>query len=124
MFCDTLLNWFIHDRDITNRVSFFKGSLFIIVTSILLYFLINRLNDRIKQSATALRESEELLRFLVKDTLVIIDDNMQQRYVSQGAQRLFGYNVSELEGRALDAIIHPDDMQGVKDTWKVAVDSP
>ena len=124
-FSDTVSSGVVRDRDIATAVSFFKGSFFIIVTSFLLYFLINRLNNRIKQSANAQRESEELLRFFIKnssDTLVIIDSELQQRYVSSGAQKVFGYSVSELQGKTLDEIIHPDDMQDIKDAWRVAIE--
>ena len=124
---DTVSNGVVRDRDVATTVSFFKGSFFIVVTSFLLYFLIARLNNRIKHSANALKESEELLRFFIKnssDTLVIIDGDFRQRYVSSGAQKLFGYTVSELQDKTIDAVIHPDDMPGIKDAWQVAIEHP
>ena len=50
-----------------------------------------------------LQESEQRLNFLVKnssDSLVLINADGSQRYVSPAAERITGYPVSELEGRA------------------------
>lgn len=124
---DTVINWFIQDPDGINGLSILKGLLFIVITSVFLYFLISRLNRTIKQPTTALRESEKLLRYLVKnssDILVIIDADGRQRYASPGAERIFGFLISELEGRTLDTLIHPEDMQGIKDAWKKALKHP
>ena len=124
---DTVLNWFIKDPNVITRLSLVKGLLFIVATSVLLYFLIARLSSKIKQSTSALRESEELLHFLIKnslDTLVVIDADGHQRYVSSGAERVFGFLISELEGRALDTIIHPDDLEGINYAWKEALEHP
>ncbi len=124
---DTILNWFILDPDVLTKLSLCKGLLFVVATSVLLYFLISRLSSRVKQSTTALRESEELLRFLVKnssDTLVVIDVGFQQKYVSAGAERIFGYNLWDLENKTLDTVIHPDDIQGVQDAFQEALENP
>ena len=124
---DTILNWFVKDADIITRFSMFKGSLFIFITSVLLYFLLARLSSRITLSTSALRESEQLLQFLVNnssDTLVIINAERSQNYVSHGAKRIFGFLASELEGRPLDTIIHPDDFQAIEDAWEEAIRHP
>ena len=74
-----------------------------------------------------LKESEERLTFLVKnssDSLVILNSDGSQRFVSPAAERMTGYPVSELEGRTLDTIIHPDDLKEVKAAWNEAVEHP
>lgn len=124
---DTILDWFVRDPDTITRFSIVKGSLFIFTTSVLLYFLVARLSTKIIKLTTAQRESEELLHFIVNnssDSLVIINADRRQSYVSPGAERVFGFLTSELEGRSLDTLIHPDDWQVIEDAWQEAVKHP
>ena len=126
-FSDTALGWLVRDPEIMTKIAIFKGLLFMALTSILLFFLINRLSAKIKQSTNALHESEERLRFLVKnssDSLVIVNADGSQRYVSPAAERITGYPIAELEGRALDTLIHPDDMKDIQAAWNEAVAHP
>ncbi len=63
IFCsDSISNWFVHDPDLLARVAVAKGIIFIIITSILLYFLINRLYTKVQKSTNALQESEAKLK--------------------------------------------------------------
>lgn len=124
---DTVLNWLVRDKDIITLLSIFKGLLFIVSTSVLLYFLIARFSAKINKSAMALHESEERFRYLVKnssDSLVIINADGSQKYVSPGAERMTGYPIPELEGKTLDTIIHPDDMPNIIAAWDEAIAHP
>lgn len=126
-FSDTILGWMVTDQEILAQIALFKGLLFVGFTAILLYFLIARLSDKIKLSTAALRESEKRLRFLVKnasDSMVIINADGSQRFVSPGAEGITGFQISELEGRSIDTLIHPDDMDEVRTAWKDAVEHP
>lgn len=82
---------------------------------------------RLSLSEQALRESEERLRFLFKnssDSLVILNSDGTQRYVSPAAERITGFPVAELEGRSFDTLIHPDDIKDVIEAWNEAVEHP
>ncbi len=126
-FSDTALDWLVRDPEIITKIAIFKGLLFILCTSLLLFFLIARLTDKIKQSTTALLASEERLRFLVKnssDILVIVNADGSLRYVSPAAERITGFPTAELEGRALDTLIHPNDRKDIMTAWNEAVEHP
>jgi len=126
-FSDTALAWCIRDPELMTRLAIFKGLLFIAITSFLLFFLILRLSTRINRSMAALDESEQRLHFLVKnssDSLVIVNADGSQRYVSPGAERITGFPISELEGRPLDSLIHPDDMEAIRTAWVEALAHP
>jgi PAS domain S-box-containing protein len=80
-----------------------------------------------RQIQDKLKESEERLNFLVKnssDSMVIINSDGSQRFVSPGAERITGYPIAELEGRTIDTLIHPDDIEEVMSAWNEAVEHP
>jgi diguanylate cyclase (GGDEF)-like protein/PAS domain S-box-containing protein len=63
-------------------------------------------------SETAARENEARFRALVQhstDMIAIADADGVLRYVSPSIQRLFGYVPSDLEGKPLIDLLHPDD---------------
>jgi two-component system, cell cycle sensor histidine kinase and response regulator CckA len=126
-FSDTALGWFTNDLEMLTKIAIFKGLMFIGTTSALLYFLIARFSAKIRQSIIAHHESEERLHFLVKnssDSLVILNADGSQRYVSPAAERFTGYPIAELEGRTLDTLIHPDDLKDIMEAWDEAVEHP
>ncbi len=74
-----------------------------------------------------LRESEQRFRFLMAnttDSLVILDRDGSQRYVSPAAERITGFPVSELQGRSLPEIIHADDLPAVVAAWNEVLAHP
>lgn len=89
-----------------------------------------RLLARIKALEEQLEQrgqQEEQLRLLLEhssDALVVIDANGCQRYVSPGAQRITGFPVDELEGRTIDTLIHPDDLDRVLTAWNEVLQCP
>jgi PAS domain S-box-containing protein len=126
-FSDTALNLLVSDPKVLMEISIYKGLLFIIATSVLLFFLTSNLVTKVKQSTKALRESQERLHFVVKnssDSLVILNADGSQRYVSPGAEKLSGFPITELEGKTLDILIHPDDVEGLMAAWKEVVEHP
>lgn len=72
-------------------------------------------------------QRDEQLRFLVEhssDALVMIDSDGCQRYVSPGAERITGFPAAELEGRSIDTLIHPEDLDGVLVAWNEVLQHP
>ncbi|MBF0330469.1 MAG: PAS domain S-box protein [Candidatus Omnitrophica bacterium] len=61
-FSDTLLGMFVHDLKTITLISVFKGSLFVCITSALLYFFIRRDMAKALRHEEALRQSEEKFR--------------------------------------------------------------
>ena len=62
---DTALGWFVHDPHMIVKIAIYKGSMFIVLTSLLLYFLINRFNRRLASSEQALKESSNYLQTIL-----------------------------------------------------------
>ena len=126
-FSDTVLAWLVSDQEIMTQIAIFKGLLFMALTSTLLFFLITRLRDKIEKSTKALRESEELLHFLIKnssDSLGIINADGSLKYISPAAEKISGFPIAELEGKAFETLIHPDDIKDIQAAWNEAVKHP
>ena len=63
---DTVLGWLVHDSQVMVKIAIYKGSMYIILTSLLLYFLINRYNKRLATSEQTLKENTRYLRAILE----------------------------------------------------------
>lgn len=122
IFSDTLLYRYFPAIEDIQLFSIIKGLFFISITSLLLYALVARQKTKINTSVKALRGSERRFKFLVEnssDCLVIIDSDGHQKYVSHGAEFLFGYSKEELTGKQVNDIVHTDDLPQILNTMEL-----
>lgn len=122
IFSDKILQLTFDRIDLITELSILKGLAFITLTSALLFILIARLNNKIEKSINALKESEKRFHSMIEnssDCIVLIDANGRQQYVSMGAERIFGFTRSELEGKTLEEIIHPKDLPLINKEWQI-----
>jgi diguanylate cyclase (GGDEF)-like protein/PAS domain S-box-containing protein len=69
--------------------------------------LMGNLEERVSERTAELRATERYYRALVQrssDVVMVVDPDMQIRYVSDSIRALFGRPPEELEGRGLDAL--------------------
>ena len=94
---DTLLGWFVQDPHIMVNIAIYKGSAFIILTSLLLYFLVSRYNRN-------LADSEQVL----KDQVKSLQESESERKVTElKFKNLFesmtdGYAYVDMDGRIVE----------------------
>ena len=70
-----------------------------------------------KEAEIALKESEEKYRLMVETTSdVVFTFNTAEKliYVSPSIKNMLGYNPSELVGHSFDELVHPEDIQSLK----------
>ena len=105
---DTALSWLIADPAIMSRIAIFKGLLFIVLTSGLLYQLIGSYARRNAESTRQLAESEARFQTIyhnVNDALFIQDAVTGQIVdVNQTMCNMFGYSRSEALQMQVSAI--------------------
>ncbi|HZL11526.1 MAG TPA: PAS domain-containing sensor histidine kinase [Prolixibacteraceae bacterium] len=76
-----------------------------------------------KQTEQALKESQERLPLLIKnsnDIFLLIDENGEQFFISDVVQRITGYTAEELAG-PITNVINPDDLENVLQAWNNAL---
>jgi PAS domain S-box-containing protein len=96
---DKVLGWFVHDHQIIVQVAIFKGSFFIILTSLLLYLLIRQYDRKSIQSEQAAIASEKQFEQLfqkIADPVYIVDTTGRIIAVNDQGCRGLGYTVEEM----------------------------
>jgi PAS domain S-box-containing protein len=105
---DTVLGWLVSDHDTMTRLSLFKGWLYVLLTALLLYKLINHDNLKLAEASARLRSSEERFH-TIYDSLsdaVFIHDAATGRIVDVNATmcRLYGYQREEVLDQTIDLV--------------------
>lgn len=126
-FSDTVLNVLVKDPGFMTKIAIYKGLLFVIATSFLLFFLLARLTHKKNQSTDALRKSEEKYRILVEnqtDLIVKVDLHGQFSFVSPSYCKTFGKDEKELLGRKFMPLVHEDDRESTAREMKKLFSPP
>ena len=96
---DTVVGLFVDDQKITIQIAILKGSVFIIVTSLLLYILIKLFHEKTitsEKAAIASEERFELLFQRVADPIYITDTKGKIIEANDQACRELGYTLGEI----------------------------
>ncbi|MCK9296713.1 MAG: PAS domain S-box protein [Desulfobulbaceae bacterium] len=99
LFSDRILFAFVADHQLLTRIAIYKGWTFIAITSMLLYWLINRSMQEQARIAETLRLSEKKFRTLLNratDAIFVCDLDSHLIDVNKEACRSLGYSRDEL----------------------------
>ncbi len=91
--------------------------------------LANRLFNAVEatQATQAVEQSEQWFSTVVKnssDVICIVDENARFSYLSPAAERVLGYEPSELSGEYIFEYAHPEDRQRAMERFFAAVEDP
>ena len=102
---DTIVGWLVSDHDTLTRVAVFKGWLFVLLTSLLLYKLIFSDNLKLAKATALLQASEERFHTIydsLNDAIFIHDAETGRILdVNETMCRLYGYSRDEVLNKGL-----------------------
>lgn len=105
---DTIVGWLVSDHDTLTRVALFKGWLFVLLTSLILYKLIFSDNLKLAKATALLQGSEERFHTIydsLSDAIFIHDAETGRILdVNETACRLYGYGREELLSKGLQQL--------------------
>lgn len=105
---DTIVGWLVSDHDTLTRVALFKGWLFVLLTSLILYKLIYSDNLKLARATALLQGSEERFHTIydsLNDAIFIHDaETGRVLDVNETACRLYGYGREELLNKGLQQV--------------------
>jgi len=94
--------------------------------SVRLCTIINDITER-KRADEELKASQKRFEQLLQnsfDTIVLLDENGIQKYVSASAERMHGYAAEELvDIPVIDQLIHPEDQEKVRDAFRKIIET-
>ena len=88
--------------------------------------VVNDVTRRV-EAETALREREQLMRALVEsasDIISIVDADGTIRYSSRVSERVLGYAEGSAPGLKIFDIVHPDEVDDVRELWEERLGTP
>ena len=122
LFSDMLLRWITADADLTERIAIFKGLFFVVATGGMLFLLIRKWFARVGQSDAKLQASEERYQQLAVHSpdAIYLHEKERVTFANPTMCQLLGArDATELIGRSVLKIIHPDFHALVRERWKV-----
>ena len=123
VFSDRILSSMIDDPALLTRLQTYKGWGFVAITAVLLFWMINRYNAKMRHSEAVLIESEERFRTLAENAHDMIYrmslPDGRYEYVSPASLAIFGYSPEEFYDSPvlIQKLIHPDWRGYFREQW-------
>ncbi|HET6528083.1 MAG TPA: PAS domain S-box protein, partial [Balneolaceae bacterium] len=106
LFSDRLIYLIAAEKGLITAYQTFKGLFFVSATSVLLYVLINRMNNKLKQSR------DRLQKIMDQSPAVIctVDGDGKFSQINSAAHQIWGYEREDLVNKEFLSFIHPADV--------------
>jgi len=116
---DSVLNWVVHDLETVRTISIFKGSAYVLLTSLLLYILIGRFDRKLAQSEKATRSSELFLRTILNtepDCVKMLDPDGKLIMMNRAGLNLIEADTfEEVSGKRMAALVSGTDREAFEE---------
>ena len=121
---DQFLYLFVKDPQIMTEIQMVKGWVFILVTSLIIFYLLQREIAKYERTERALRESEKKYRDLVNNSPdVLYRTDMEGRilYISPQVEEVTGYTVQEVLGEKMadQFYVYPEQRNELLETLRL-----
>ena len=125
-FSDRLLGMLVADTQRMIQLQTYKGWSFVLVTTLLIYFLLRRELGATRRAINIVQESEKNFRSLAETVAaaVFIHFGGRLRYVNATAISYSGYTKEELLNMDVWELLHPDDHAAIKERSLSRMNSP
>ena len=111
-FSDRLLMAVTDNVHLITRIQMIKGWIFILVTSLIIFFLLKREIRKYIKLSMSLSESEKKYRHLVEnagDAIIVLQEG-KIRFVNTRLIQFTGLNADDLLGKEFKLFVHPEDI--------------
>jgi len=101
LFSDKIAEAVAQDRNVLTIINTVKGWGYVIVTSLLLYWLIQRYTILLRESD----ERRASIMHAAMDAIISVDNSQHIALFNPAAEKMFGYTANEIIGQSLDILI-------------------
>jgi PAS domain S-box-containing protein len=129
LFSDQLLSIFVRDIETITRMQMVKGWFFVLTTSCIIFFLLQKDIKKYSQVEKALRHSQEQILSLMNAVPIALswaDDQGNVQYSNDKFRELFGYTLEDIPTvEHWFQLAYPDQeyRQTVASNWQIAVEN-
>lgn len=110
LFSDQLVRYLVQDAEWIIKVQTIKGSLFILLTAVLIFFLLNREIKKVLKAERRASDLHNLLREIIDSShslLISLDAKGQITHWNKETERVLGIRAAQAEGSLLNELLPP-----------------
>lgn len=114
---DYLLRALVHDIALLSEIQTFKGLGFVGITSVMLYYLVNRHLRSLSRHHQSVLERERQYRVMLEnnnDAIIWLDAHAKITFCSNNVLTVTGYGPNEIDKANFFTLVHPDDISALQ----------
>jgi len=125
LFSDHLLVLLVPDAELLTTIQSIKGSLYVILTALLIFFLVRTFVGKSQLLKQQLNDDSAVFRDFIEETndlVTRVDGNGCLTYVNARARDVFGLEAHDCLGLSAFDFIHPDDREATVTKFRASIE--